>query len=52
VSDPYEEPLNPEVLVNTEEEEIEESLGKVLTALESRGILPSGATSELAGAAT
>ncbi len=52
VSDPYEEPLTPEVLVNTEEEEVEESLGKVLGALEERGIIPSGATSELAGAAT
>ncbi len=52
VSDPYEEPLNPEVLVNTEDEEVEESLGKVLAALEERGIVPSGATGELAGAAT
>ena len=51
VSDPYEEPLNPEVVVNTEEESIEESLGKVLSALADRGFIPSGAASELAGAA-
>ena len=52
VSDPYEEPLSPEVLVNTEVEEVEESLGKVLDALEQRGIISSGAGAELAGAAT
>ena len=52
VSDPYEEPLNPEVVVNTEEESIDESLGKVLSALETRGFIPSGAVSELAGTAT
>ncbi len=52
VSDPYEEPLNPEVLVNTEQESIEESLGKVLAALEERGFAPKGTASELVGAMT
>ena len=42
VSDPYEAPPNPEVLVNTEEETIEESLGKVLSALKERGFAPQG----------
>ena len=36
VSDPYEEPLNPEVTINTDQETVEESLKKVLTALEER----------------
>jgi len=39
VSDPYEEPLNPEVTVNTERESIEESASKIIAALESRGLL-------------
>lgn len=42
VSDPYEEPLNPEVTVNTESETIEESLGKVLQALEEHGHISDG----------
>jgi adenylyl-sulfate kinase len=36
VSDPYEEPLNPEVTINTDQETVEESLKKVLAALEER----------------
>ena len=51
VSDPYEEPLNPDVFLDTEEESVEESLGKVLSALEARGVIPSGAARELAEAA-
>ena len=39
VSDPYEEPSNPEVIVHTGEESIEESAGKVLLFLEERGLL-------------
>lgn len=39
VSDPYEEPLNPEVIVNTDRESIEESASKIIAALESRGLL-------------
>lgn len=39
VSDPYEEPLNPEVTVNTDQETIEESLNKVLVVLEEKGYI-------------
>jgi len=39
VSDPYEEPLNPEVTVKTDRESIEESASKILAALERRGLL-------------
>jgi adenylylsulfate kinase len=41
VSDPYEEPLNPEVLFDSEIETEEESLAKVLNALEALNFLPS-----------
>ena len=51
VSDPYEEPLDPDVFLDTEEESIEESLAKVVSALESRGFIPAAAR-ESAGAAT
>ncbi len=40
ISDPYEEPLNPEVTVDTETESLEESVAKVLAALEERGYIP------------
>jgi adenylyl-sulfate kinase len=39
VSDPYEEPLNPEITLNTHEETLEESVGKCLDYLEARGYL-------------
>lgn len=41
ISDPYEEPLHPEVVVETDRETVEESAGKVLRFLEERGYLPS-----------
>jgi len=41
VSDPYEEPLNPEVTVDSETESVEESLRKVVSRLEELGYLPS-----------
>ena len=41
VSDPYEAPLSPEVVVRTEQESVEESLAKVLGYLESVGYLQS-----------
>ncbi|MDP9352872.1 MAG: adenylyl-sulfate kinase [Chloroflexota bacterium] len=44
VSDPYEEPLNPDVEVDSEAETIEESLEKVVRKLEERGYLPVYAT--------
>src|SRR5918994_6706565 len=40
VSDPYEEPLNPEVVVDTDRETVEESVAKVVAALERLGHLP------------
>ncbi len=41
VSDPYEEPENAEVVVDTERESVEESVEKVLSALERLGYLES-----------
>jgi adenylyl-sulfate kinase len=44
ISDPYEEPLNPEVVVDTEKETMEESLANILGYLEQKGyIAPAGA---------
>lgn len=40
VSDPYEEPLNPEVVVETHKETIEESANKILARLGELGYLP------------
>jgi adenylylsulfate kinase-like enzyme len=40
VSDPYEEPLNPEVIVDTDHETVEESASKVLDKLEEMGYVP------------
>ncbi len=40
VSDPYEEPLAPEVVVDSEHEPVETSLARVLGHLESQGYLP------------
>ncbi len=39
VSDPYEEPLNPEVVVDSEKETVEESLVKIVSRLEELGYL-------------
>ncbi len=39
VSDPYEEPLNAEVVVDTDRESVDESVAKVLAALEAHGYL-------------
>jgi adenylyl-sulfate kinase len=40
ISDPYEEPLSPEIKVNTEAESMPESLDKILRALEVMGHIP------------
>jgi sulfate adenylyltransferase/3'-phosphoadenosine 5'-phosphosulfate synthase len=40
VSDPYEEPLHPEVVVETDRETVEESANKVLARLQELGFLP------------
>jgi adenylyl-sulfate kinase len=39
VSDPYEEPLDPEVVVETDRETIEQSAGKIIRELERQGFL-------------
>ena len=39
VSDPYEEPLNPEVLVNSDNETIEQSAATILAKLEALGLI-------------
>lgn len=39
VSDPYEPPLNPEVVCHTQEESVEESAGKIIAYLEDHGYL-------------
>ena len=40
VDDPYEAPLNPEVVVSTDRETVEESAAKVIRKLENLGWLP------------
>jgi len=40
VSDPYEAPLNPDVTVDSETEDLQESVAKVLARLEALGYLP------------
>lgn len=42
ISDPYEEPLHPEVVVDTERETVEESVAAILAALERRGHIRRG----------
>jgi adenylylsulfate kinase len=42
VDDPYEEPVNPELKIDTEEHEPEESAGIILAKLEELGLVPSG----------
>jgi adenylylsulfate kinase len=39
VSDPYEEPLNPELVLESDRESVEQSLTKLLRALESRKLI-------------
>ncbi len=40
LQDPYEEPLNPEVAVETEQESVDKSVDKILAALHQIGYLP------------
>jgi adenylyl-sulfate kinase len=44
VSDPYEAPENPEIVLNTEEETVEQSAEKVLAFLEQKGFVPAHQT--------
>ena len=41
VSDPYEEPLHPEVTLHTDKESVEESVGKIIQKLQDMGYLDS-----------
>ena len=41
VSDPYEEPINPDVLVETDKETVEQSVDKILRAVQGKGYLRS-----------
>lgn len=43
VSDPYEEPLNPELVIDSGLERVEDSLNKLLRALEERNFIRNGA---------
>jgi adenylyl-sulfate kinase len=45
VSDPYEEPLNAEVVVHSDSESLEESVGKILSKLEELGYVPQASES-------
>lgn len=47
VSDPYEEPENPEVMIDSSKETIEESMTKVMRKLEELGYAPHAAEAEL-----
>lgn len=40
VSDPYEAPVKPEIVVHTDQETVEESVGKILTYLEENALIP------------
>jgi len=40
ISAPYEEPVAPEIVVDTDKETVDESARKVITFLEERGIIP------------
>jgi adenylylsulfate kinase-like enzyme len=44
VDDPYEEPANPDVRIDTEQYEPEESAQLILRHLEERGLIPAGVT--------
>jgi adenylyl-sulfate kinase len=49
VSDPYEEPLNPEVVVNTDGETQEYSVGKIIAKLEELGYIPKASVDQEEG---
>jgi adenylylsulfate kinase len=42
ISAPYEDPENPELVVDTDQESVEESVQKVITFLEEKGIISKG----------
>jgi sulfate adenylyltransferase/3'-phosphoadenosine 5'-phosphosulfate synthase len=48
VSDPYEAPLNPEVVVETDRETVDQSVEKILSRLQELGFLPDAALGPIA----
>lgn len=42
ISDPYEEPVSPEIVVETDKETVEESTNKIIRTLELMGYIPGG----------
>ena len=40
ISDPYDKPINPEIIVRTDRETVSESITKIITFLETKGLLP------------
>jgi adenylyl-sulfate kinase len=44
VSDPYEAPVNPEIVVHTDQETVEESVNKIITYLEEHALIPEAVT--------
>jgi adenylylsulfate kinase len=45
IDDPYEDPENPEVICETDQEDIIESVKKVVAVLEAKGHIPAGVAS-------
>lgn len=45
IDDPYEPPLNPEIVVQTGRESMEQSLATIVSYLESRGLIPAAVAS-------
>ena len=43
ISDPYEPPVDPEIVVHTDRESVDESVGTIVRALVARGLLPPAA---------
>ena len=52
IDDPYEEPLNPELVVHTDQESEQESIGNILGTLERLGLLPENETNSRAAGAS
>lgn len=46
VSDPYEEPLKPEIIIETDYESVETSAGRIIHELELRGLVPAAIAGE------
>ncbi len=47
VSDPYEPPLNPEIVIHTDQETAEESAAHIIDYLEESSFIPQGITAEI-----